>query len=81
MAVVNIIVPSFILVIVIVGVIQKKDVLKLFTDGVSEGLKTVVNIFPHILAITIAITLLQDTGVMAWLIKPLKFLWKTVWKV
>lgn len=66
------IVPLFILITIAIGMKNKLDVLKLFTDGVLEGLKTALSIFPYILAITIAITLLQDTGVMAWLIKPLK---------
>lgn len=66
------IVPLFILITIVVGLKNKLDILKLFTDGVLEGLKTVLSIFPYILAITIAITLLQDTGVMDFLIKPIK---------
>lgn len=66
------IVPLFILIIIIVGIKNKLDILKLFTDGVLEGLKTTLNIFPYILAITIAITLLQDTGAMNFLITPIK---------
>lgn len=66
------IVPLFILITIIVGLKNKLDVLKLFTDGVLEGLKTALSIFPYILAITIAITLLQDTGVMSFLIQPIK---------
>jgi len=66
------IVPLFILIIIVVAIKYKLDVLKLFTDGVLEGLKTALSIFPYILAITIAITLLRDTGAMAWLIRPVK---------
>jgi len=66
------IVPLFILITVITGIKNKLDILKLFTDGVLEGLKTALNIFPYILAITTAITLLQDTGVMSFLITPIK---------
>ena len=66
------IVPLFILITIIFGLKNKLDILKLFTDGVLEGLKTALSIFPYILAITIAITLLQDTGVMSFLIKPIK---------
>lgn len=66
------IVPLFILVTIVVGLKSKLDILKLFTDGVLEGLKTTLSIFPYILAITIAITLLQDTGVMNFLISPIK---------
>ena len=66
------IVPLFIILTIVSGMKNKLDILKLFTDGVLEGLKTVLNIFPYILAITIAITLLQDTGLMSFLIKPIK---------
>ena len=66
------IVPLFILITILYGLKSKVDVLKLFTDGVLEGLKTALNIFPYIMAITIAITLLQDTGVMEFIITPIK---------
>lgn len=66
------IVPLFIFITIVVGLKNKLDILKLFTDGVLEGLKTALSIFPYILSITIAITLLQDTGVMTWLIRPVK---------
>jgi len=64
------IVPTFILITIVFGIKNKLDILKLFTDGVLEGLKTALSIFPYIVAITIAINLLQDTGTLAWLIKP-----------
>lgn len=70
--VINIIVPAFVLIVIISAFIQKKDVLKLFTDGVGDGLKTVVNIFPHILAITIAITLIRETGLLTFILKPIQ---------
>lgn len=66
------IVPAFILITIVFGIKNKLDILKLFADGVLEGLKTALSIFPYILAITIAITLLQDTGVLSWLIKPIQ---------
>jgi len=66
------IVPAFILITIVLGIKNKLDILKLFTDGVLEGLKTTLSIFPYILAITIAITLLQDAGALAWLIKPIQ---------
>lgn len=66
------IVPLFILITMGVAWKTKIDVLKLFTEGVLDGLKTVLDIFPYILAITIAITLIQDVGAMAFLINPIK---------
>ena len=70
--VIDIIVPAFICLVILAAFLQKKDVLKLFTDGVGEGLKTVINIFPHILAITIAITLMRETGLLTFVLKPIQ---------
>jgi len=69
---INIIVPAFICLVILVAFLQKKDALKLFTDGVVEGLRTVINIFPHILAITIAITLVRETGLLTFILKPIQ---------
>ena len=68
----DILVPMFILMVVLVSFLSKRDVLKLFTDGVSEGLKTIISIFPHILAITIAITLIRETGLITFVLKPIQ---------
>lgn len=68
----DILVPMFILIVFLTALVSKKDVLKLFTDGVSEGLKTVIGIFPHILAITIAITLIRETGLITFILKPIQ---------
>lgn len=68
----DLIVPLFILIILIIAFLSKKDVLKLFTDGVGEGLQTVISIFPHILAITIAITLIRETGLLTFILKPIQ---------
>ena len=66
------IIPMLILVILVVGLKEKKDIFKLFTEGALDGLKTVYNIFPYIMAITIAIGLLKSTGALEILITPLK---------
>ena len=60
----NFIVPVFILLIILVGIIEKKNVYSLFIDGVKEGLKTIYNIFPYIFAITIISGLLKDTKIL-----------------
>ena len=65
------IVPLFIIFILIIARKNELDTLKLFTDGVVEGLKTALNIFPYILAITISITLIQDSGLLNCVVKPI----------
>lgn len=60
----NFIVPLFILLIIIIGIIEKKNVYSLFIEGAKEGVKTAYNIFPYIFAITIIAGLLKDTGIL-----------------
>ncbi len=66
------IIPLMILVILIIGLNEKKDVFKLFIDGVKDGIKTVYNIFPFILAITVSIGLLNSSGALDILLIPIK---------
>lgn len=68
------IIPAFLLVIVLTALLEKLDVFALFVDGVNEGLRTVVKIFPSILAITIAINLLTETKALEVLLKPISYI-------
>lgn len=65
------IVPVMILLIIIIGVKEKKDVFALFIEGVKEGLKVVLGIFPYILAILIAIGIFRNSGALNLIIKPI----------
>lgn len=69
--VISYVVPFSILLIILCGVKEKKDVFKLFIEGVLEGLHIVYTIFPYILAITIIMGLLKDTGALTILLAPL----------
>lgn len=60
----NYIVPLFILIIILVGIFERRNVYSLFIEGAKEGLKTVYNIFPYIFAITIISGLLNDTKIL-----------------
>ena len=64
------IVPCMILYVILTGIIEKKDVLKLFIQGCLEGLKIVYNIFPYILAITIAVKLITSTNTLNIILYP-----------
>ncbi|MEG2348761.1 MAG: nucleoside recognition domain-containing protein [Clostridia bacterium] len=66
------IIPLMIFFIILIGVKEKKDIFKLFTEGAIEGIKIVYKIFPFILAITVAIGLLKSTGAMEILLYPIK---------
>ncbi len=66
------IVPLMILFILLIGIKEKKDIFKLFIEGVLDGLKMIYKIFPYILAITIVIGLFRTTGAMDILTYPFK---------
>lgn len=57
-------VPMMIFVIMLFGIIEKKDVLSLFAEGAVEGLKCIYKIFPNILAVMIGVALFKETGAM-----------------
>lgn len=63
-------VPMMIFIIIITGVIEKKDVLSLFASGAIDGLKCMYKIFPHILAIMVGVSLFKETGAMDIVFKP-----------
>ena len=67
-----VIVPIMILSIILIGVKEKKDIYQLFISGVIDGLKMVYKIFPYIFAITVAIGLLKDTGLIQKITMPLQ---------
>ena len=55
------IIPIFILVIIITALMERLDVFTLFVEGVNDGLRIILKIFPSILAIIIASSLLTET--------------------
>lgn len=64
-------VPLFIIIVIIFGMIEKLDVFSLFVDGVNEGLRVTIKILPSVMAITIAISLLNETMVMEYIMTPI----------
>lgn len=67
-------IPIFLVLIILAALVEKLDVFTLFVDGVNDGLKTVIKIFPSILAITIAINLLTETNALELLLKPISYI-------
>ncbi len=55
------IIPIFILVIIVTALMERLDVFTLFVEGVNDGLRIILKIFPSILAIIIASSLLTET--------------------
>ena len=60
----NLAMPLIILMIVIYGVIEKKEVFDKFIEGAKEGIKIVINIFPTLPGLFLAVGTLRSSGVI-----------------
>ncbi len=56
------IIPAIVLIVLTAGIIKKLPVYELFVDGAKDGAKVGVNIFPYLLAIIVAISMLRASG-------------------
>ena len=57
-------IPVFILFILIYGIIKGVKVYEAFVEGAREGLKIAYRIFPYLLAMIFAVTLVRTSGMM-----------------
>jgi spore maturation protein B len=55
----------FILIVVLFGLVEKKNVFELFLKGVVEGEKIVIELFPTLLALLVAVGMLNACGVIS----------------
>lgn len=55
-------IPLIILLVLTFGIIKKIPVYETFVDGAKDGLKVSVNIFPYLIAIIVAISMLRASG-------------------
>lgn len=60
----NIAMPLMIIIIVIYGVIERKKVFDIFLDGAKEGIGVVLNIFPTLVGLFVAIGALRSSGII-----------------
>ena len=60
----NLAMPLIIFIIVLYGIIEKKDVFDKFIEGAKEGMKMVVNIFPTLIGLFLAVGSLRASGVI-----------------
>lgn len=68
----KIILPLFILIIIFYGVKKKINVYDIFLEGAKEGLMTVFNIFPAVIAMIFAINIFLDSNVLVFIVNLLK---------
>ena len=72
--IVSAIIPSIIAIIILVGMIQKKDVYNLFIDGAKDGLKISIKMFPILIGIFLAVGMLRESGLLEFIAQKLSFL-------
>lgn len=65
----NLAIPFTILLIVSVGLIERKSVFDIFLKGAREGLEIVINIFPTLVGLFVAISALRYSGILDFIIK------------
>lgn len=60
----NLLIPSVTIIVIIYGIYKKVDVYDSFINGINEGLKMSITIFPTIMAMVIAINLLINSNII-----------------
>lgn len=65
-------VPMVILLIIVYGVIEKNKVYDTFIEGAKEGTQVVVNIFPTLVGIFLAVGALRSSGLIELIINIIK---------
>ena len=68
----NLIIPIITLIVIIYGLYKKTNIFQSFTNGVEEGLKMTLNIFPTIFAMIISISVLTKSNIIIDLSKYLE---------
>ena len=56
------IIPAIVLIVLFAGIIKKLPVYELFIEGAKDGAKTGIGIFPYLVAIIVAISMLRASG-------------------
>jgi len=56
------IIPAFIGLIVVVGIVRGVDVYEAFVEGAKEGLKTAVGVLPYLAAMLLGVTVFRAAG-------------------
>lgn len=65
-------VPMVILLIIVYGVMEKNKVYDTFIEGAKEGMQVVVNIFPTLVGIFLAVGALRSSGLIELIINIIK---------
>ena len=72
------IIPLFILLIVFYGIYKKVNIYDCFLVGVGEGLKTIINIIPPLVAMIFAINILLSSEVITFLLSGFSSIFEVI---
>jgi spore maturation protein B len=56
--------PIILVLAILYGMCEKKNVFELFLEGVCQGEKVVIKLFPTLLALLVAVGMLQNSGII-----------------
>ena len=65
----NLAMPLIILIIVVYGFLERKEVFDKFIEGAKDGIKIVINIFPTLIGLFLAVSALRNSGIINIVIK------------
>ena len=65
-------VPTVILLIIVYGLIEKNKVYDTFLEGAKDGLQVVINIFPTLIGIFLAVGALRSSGILDLVVNLIK---------
>ena len=68
----HLMIPSVVMVIIFYGLVKKVDIYDLFLEGVKEGLKMALKIFPTMFAMIVAVDLLIKSNIINDIIRLIK---------
>ncbi len=67
----NIAVPAIILIILLYGIFERRNVFDIFLKGAKDGLNMVIKIFPTLIGLFLAIGALSSSGILGYIINLL----------
>ena len=68
------IIPIIVLFIILYGFLKKIDVYDTFIEGVKESFPMILNLFPNFIAMILAVNLFTNSGVLDFILSPIKLL-------
>lgn len=74
----TIIIPTIITVIVLIGAYEKKEVYNTFCDGAIEGIHTLKNMFPTLIAVFLAIAMLRSSGIIEFVVDKIDYISRNI---